>query len=159
VDLLALTQERYVWLGLRAQRKEEAIEQLLDNLLAAGALPSASRPDLLEAVLRRERRLSTGLECGVAIPHGTTTLVDEEVAAVGIFPGGVPFEAVDEAATRIVILLITPKRKRHQHVANLAAIARQLLLPDVRRRLIRAETRDEALAAIRAAGDGAVEEG
>ncbi len=150
-DLLTLTRERYVWVGLQASRKEAAIEQLLDHLLGAGAVPGDARDEVLDAIMQRERRLSTGLESGIAIPHGTTTRVDDEVAALGVFPAGVPFDAVDDALTRIVILLVTPQRKRHRHVTNLAAIARQLLRPEVRGALLAASHPAEVLAAIRSA--------
>lgn len=153
MDLLTLTRNRYVWLGLDAPDKYQAIELLLDRLMGERALPGDARAELLEAVLARERRLSTGLECGIAIPHGTTTRVETEVAALGVFPRGVSFESVcDDGATRIVILLITPARKRHRHVTNLAAIAKQLLRPDVRSALLSARDRGEAVDAIRKAG-------
>lgn len=157
MDLLTLTQGRYVWLGLKASRKEEAIEQLLDRLLQQGAVPAPARDDLLEAILARERRLSTGLEHGVAIPHGTTTCIEHEVAGLGIFPEGVPFEAVDGDATRIVILLITPYLKRHRHVNNLAILARQLMLPDLRGSLLGAACPEDALGAIRRCTKGCPE--
>jgi mannitol/fructose-specific phosphotransferase system IIA component (Ntr-type) len=148
MDLPTLTRNRYVWLGLSAPRKETAIELLLDRLLAVGAVPSDARGELLEAIMARERRLSTGLEAGIAIPHGTTSRVETEVAALGVFPAGVPFEAVDDSITRIVILLITPQCMRHRHVVNLAAIARQLLRPEVRGALLSATSVDEAVDAI-----------
>ncbi|MCW8139067.1 MAG: PTS sugar transporter subunit IIA, partial [Planctomycetota bacterium] len=69
MDLLTLTRNRFVWVGLAAPRKEAAIEQLLDCLLSEGAVPGDARDELLEAIMTRERRLSTGLECGIAIPH------------------------------------------------------------------------------------------
>lgn len=149
MDLLRLTRDRYVWLGLDARGKEEAIERLLDLLLAEGAVPRDARAEVLEAVMARERRLSTGLEDGVAIPHGQTACVDTEVAALGVFPGGVPFGAVDDSLTTVVILLITPVDRRHRHVVNLAAVARQLLHPGVRAALLAARTREEVVAALR----------
>ena len=139
-------------MGLEARKKETAIELLLDVLFSEGALPNSSREDLLAAVLKRERRLPTGLEAGVAIPHGTTACVEKEVAALGIFPGGVPFGAVDDSLTHIVILLITPADLRHRHVRNLAEIARQLLRPDVRNALLSATSVEEVLGAIRQQG-------
>ncbi len=148
MDLVRLTRHRYVWPGLDAPRKEDAIERLLDLLLDEGALPRDARGEVLEAVMAREQRLSTGLEHGIAIPHGQTSRVDTEVAAVGVFPRGVQFGGLDDQATRIVILLITPDRKRHRHVTNLAAIARQLLCADVREAIVRARTADEALTAL-----------
>ncbi|MBL4847719.1 MAG: PTS sugar transporter subunit IIA [Planctomycetes bacterium] len=149
MDLFTLTRGRNIRVGLKAPRKEEAIELLLDCLLEEGAVPATSRELLLDAIMRRERRLSTGLERGIAIPHGTTELVDVEVAALGVFPDGVPFDAVDEHETRIVILLVTPACNRHKHVGNLAKIAAQLLRAEVRGALLSATSRAEALAAIR----------
>ncbi|RMG17566.1 MAG: PTS sugar transporter subunit IIA [Planctomycetota bacterium] len=149
LDLETLTAGSYVRVGLSARSKEAAIERLLDVLLSEGALPVSARDELLEAVLERERRLSTGLEAGIAIPHGTTHRVEREVAALGVFPEGVPFGAVDGSLTRIVILLITPADLRHRHVKNLAEIARQLLRPEVRSALLEARSDEEALEAIR----------
>ncbi len=149
MDLETLTAGRYVRVGLAARSKEAAIEQLLDCLLTEGAVPANARGELLDAIMEREHRLSTGLEHGIAIPHGTTPRIHEEVAALGVFPDGVPFESVDDHLTQIVILLVTPAAKRHRHVSNLASIARQLLRPEVRCALLDARTCDEALAAIR----------
>lgn len=151
MDLLTLTQERFCWPGLSAPCKQSAIEELLDRLLAEEALPVHARGEMLDAVLKRERRLSTGLQHGIAIPHGTTPHVTHEVAGLGIFPEGVPFESVDGSLTQIVILLITPEDLRHRHVTNLAMLARQLLQPALRCALLEARSQDDVLAAIRQA--------
>jgi mannitol/fructose-specific phosphotransferase system IIA component (Ntr-type) len=152
MDLLTLTRGRNIRVGLQAQRKEDAIELLLDCLLEEGAIPTEGRGLVLDAIMRRERRLSTGLERGIAIPHGTTEVVPSEVGALGVFPDGVPFESVDDHETRIVILLVTPPANRHKHVVNLAKIAAQLLQVDVRQALLSAQSRADALAAIREGG-------
>lgn len=149
MDLVTLTRGRLVHLGLRADRKEGAIEALLDFLVREGEVPGPSREVILEAIFTRERRLSTGLEHGVAIPHGITTAIEEEVAAVGVFPDGVPFDACDGLPARIVILLITPELKRYRHVSNLAEIARQMRRGELRDLLCRAATVEDAIRALR----------
>lgn len=149
MDLLTLTRGRLVRLGLRADAKERAIEALLDFLVAEKAVPAEARDSILQAIFTRERRLSTGLEDGVAIPHGITNAIEEEVAAIGIFPEGVPFDASDGQPARIVILLITPELKRYRHVANLAEIARQMRRRELREVLCRAPGIPEALNALR----------
>src|SRR5262249_41078088 len=88
MDLESLIRGRLVRPGLRASVKTEAIEQLLDFLIGEGEIPRDARDPILAAILTRERRLSTGLEHGIAIPHGITNAVEEEVAAVGLFPDG-----------------------------------------------------------------------
>jgi PTS system nitrogen regulatory IIA component len=150
MDLLTLTRSRLVRIGQKADAKERAIQILLDFLIAEREVPSDARAAVLEAILNRERRLSTGLEHGVAIPHGITTAIEEEVAAIGVFPEGVPFDACDGLPARIVILLITPDQKRYRHVTNLAEIARQMRRRGLRELLCRAGTPDDAVAALRA---------
>ena len=53
---------------LRSRDKEDVLRELV------GLLPSASDEDrleqILEAVVEREKRMSTGIGKGVAIPHG-----------------------------------------------------------------------------------------
>jgi PTS system nitrogen regulatory IIA component len=159
MDLLTLTRRKLISFGLKAEAKEKAIEQLLDFLVAQAAVPGASREQILQAIFTRERRLSTGLEHGIAIPHGITTAIEEEVAGVGLFPEGVPFDAADGQPARIVILLITPELKRYRHVSNLAEIARQMRCHDLREALCRSNTLPEALEALslpsKNDGDGA----
>ncbi len=149
MDLLTLTRSRLVRLGLSADAKERAIEALLDFLVEQNEVPRPARASILEAIFTRERRLSTGLEHGVAIPHGITTAIEEEVAAIGIFPEGVPFDASDGLPARIVILLITPDAKRYRHVANLAEIARQMRRSELRELLCRAQSLEDALNALK----------
>jgi mannitol/fructose-specific phosphotransferase system IIA component (Ntr-type) len=148
MDLLALTRGRLVRFGLKAPAKERAIEALLDFLVAEQAVPRDAREQILQAIFTRERRLSTGLEDGVAIPHGITNAIEEEVAAVGIFPEGVPFDAADGLPARIVILLITPELKRYRHVANLASIARQMRRRELRELLCQAKALPDAIKAL-----------
>lgn len=148
MDLHTLTAGRFIRVGLRAGCKVQAIELLLDCLLEEGAIEPDARPEILAAILEREERLSTGLQHGIAIPHGTTRYIDRERAALGIFPEGVPFETVDGQDPQIVILLITPRARRDRHVTNLATLARQLMIPSVRARLLAAATPAEAAAAI-----------
>ena len=149
MDLESLIRGKLVRPGLRASVKTEAIEQLLDYLIGEGEIPTDSRDAILAAILTRERRLSTGLEHGIAIPHGITNALDEEVAAVGLFPEGVPFDASDGQPARIVILLITPELKRYRHVTNLAEIARQLRCSSLRHALLAAKSCEEAVAQLR----------
>src|SRR5579871_4047071 len=156
MDLITLTHGRLVRLGLRASAKEGAIESLLDFLVDEKEVPKDARPTVLNAILNRERRLSTGLEHGVAIPHGITDAIDEEVASLGVFPDGVPFDASDGLPARIVILLITPEPKRYRHVSNLAEIARQLRRSELRDALCTAPDVETALKALRDSGNSSV---
>jgi len=53
--------------------------------------------------------MSTGLEHGLAVPHGAVDCVGTIVAAL-VCPGpGVPFESVDNLPATVIALLVIPK--------------------------------------------------
>jgi len=145
MDLLTLTRRRLFALDLEATEKRAVLEELLDYLIDSGEVPNEARKDVLAAILAREERLSTGMEGGVALPHGLTDAIAEEVAAVGIASHGVPFEALDGNPARIIVLLLTPRSKVFRHVTNVCEIARVLRRPRVRERLLRSSAIDEVV--------------
>jgi PTS system nitrogen regulatory IIA component len=57
-----------VWVDLKADTKDGIIEEMIDRLVAAGKIKD--REGALQAVLDREEKMSTGMQNGVAIPHG-----------------------------------------------------------------------------------------
>ena len=146
VDLLS---ESQVVCGLTAAGKEQAITRLVDVLVASGKLAGAHRPVALKAVLERERSLSTGMEHGIAIPHGSIDEIGEMVCALGISSGGVEFESLDGIPARLIILLVIPRQKFSQHVRTLAAIARLLNHARMRERLKQAATPTDVLQVLR----------
>src|SRR5688500_871553 len=109
--LADLVNERLIDASLAASNKEEAITKLVDLLVAGGRIPAAVRPAALKAVLDRERSLSTGMEHGVAIPHGSIDDLDDMACAFGISPAGVDFASLDGAPARLILLLVIPRKK------------------------------------------------
>lgn len=151
MDLLKLTRGSLICLPLQASEKGAALEELLDFIIAHGELSADSRQPVLDAILEREARLSTGVESGVALPHGLTDAIEEEVAAIGISSSGVPFDAIDGAPAQIIVLLLTPRSKVYRHVTQVRQIARVLCSRDTRRRILAAGSAQEVAAALKMA--------
>ena len=76
---------------LKGDTKEEIIAELVDSLSASEAI--SDRDKVLQAVLEREKIMSTGIGDGIAIPHGKSDSVVKLVAAPGTQRRGVDFEA------------------------------------------------------------------
>lgn len=136
--------------------KWEAIRKLVDHLVQRGRLPRESAGAIVEAVLTRERSLSTGMENGVAIPHASVDGVDHVVACMGVVadPAGLRFESIDGKPTRIVALLIIPRAQKLLHIRTLADVARVLQRESVREQLFAARDATEAWTAL-SEGDAA----
>ena len=149
MQLSELIQEELIKVGLTARDKWEAIDELVDVLVAAHEIRLADRASVIEAVRIRERSFSTGLKYGLAVPHGSVECVGEIVAALGTSADGIPFESADGQPARLVILLVIPKGSFQQHVRTLAGVSRLATRPELRERVLAAPTAHDLAAVIR----------
>ncbi|MDX9972157.1 MAG: PTS sugar transporter subunit IIA [FCB group bacterium] len=133
---------------LEAKDKYEAIDQLVDLLVRSEQIPESLRRHVVDAVEEREHSLSTGMEHGIALPHGSSDQINEIVAAMGISHEGVPFDTLDGEPARLIILILLPRRNFQGHVRTLAGIAHLLNNGVFRERLMSAASVGEALALI-----------
>ncbi len=133
-------------LDMKAVAHWPAITELVDHLVETRRLPLAHRGEILSALKAREDQVSTGIGSGVAIPHAFSDDIEEVVAVFGRSKVGIDFEAIDNAPVHLIILFIVPRKDYHLHLRTLAAIAKMFTNCEVRRQLVKAETRDEILA-------------
>ena len=133
-----------VHLSMRATDKTTIIGELVSSLVAAGRV--RDREAVLDAVLERERSMSTGMQHGVAIPHGRSDAVDTLSVAVGIVPEGIDFESIDGEPATIVFLVVSPKENPGPHLQVLAGIAGIVNSDEARRDLVSSPTRADLLA-------------
>jgi PTS system fructose-specific IIC component len=96
-------------------------------------------------VLDREATASTGLGDQVSVPHAVIAGLPRPLLALGFAPEGVDFNAPDGAPARIVFLLLVPPRAHDQEVRILAQIARAVIEPAARARLLEAKSLNEVL--------------
>ena len=133
---------------LKAETKQDAIEELLQALDATGSVENLDQ--VRKDVFERENQMSTGLTEGLAIPHAKTAGVKELVMAVGLKPEGIDFESLDGQPARIVFLAVAGQEDTGPHLECLAEIAQIFSRPEARQRLIAARSADEVLAALEA---------
>ena len=133
-----------VTLHMRSTSKDEVVEELVGLLTDTGLIddPVAA----CKAVKEREQKMSTGMQFGIAIPHGKTETVKSLVAAVGIHPQGLDFNAIDHQPCHIFILTLSPIDRTGPHIQFLAEISRLLNEPDIRDRILKAASSEEIIA-------------
>jgi len=132
-----------VAVGMVGRTKEAIIGELLDMLVKAGKVQD--RQAALSAVMERERKMSTGMKHGIAIPHGKTPIVKELVACIGLSKEPVDFDSLDREPSRIFIMTLSPPDKTGPHLQFLAEISLLFKSPDKRQNLLKAATPEEVL--------------
>jgi len=108
-------------LHLKGTSKEEIIDELLDMLVQAGKVKD--KAVARACVLDRERKMSTGMKHGIAIPHGKTDSVSDLVACIGISDHPVDFDSLDQEPCRIFIMTLSPIDKTGPHLQFLAEVS------------------------------------
>ena len=98
-----------------------------------------------QALIEREKSMSTGIGKGVAIPHCTVTHVDEIVVLMATNGKGINFDAIDSLPVKIVIMLLVPKSKLTQHIKTLANIAKVMSDDSFKDRILSFAKADELL--------------
>lgn len=130
-----------VWVDLKADTKQGIIEEMIDRLIAVGKIDD--RDAVLQAVVERESKMSTGMQNGVAIPHGKTDAVKSLVAAIGLNKAGVNFESMDGEVCTIFIMTLSPLKRRGPHMQFLAEVSRLIGQPAEREKLLACKTHND----------------
>jgi mannitol/fructose-specific phosphotransferase system IIA component (Ntr-type) len=146
-DALSLIQPDCITLNLQGETKEGVITELVDLLAARGKL--TDRDLALGDVFQREKTMSTGMQHGIALPHGKTDGVETICVAVGIKKGGIDFESLDGEKSRLFILVVSPRKISGPHVQFLAAVGAVLKDDIIREEVINADSPEEAAALLR----------
>ncbi len=126
---------------LSGNTKNEIIEEMIDMLVADGKIKD--RQKALDAVRKRENKMSTGMQHGIAIPHGKTDAVDNLTVALALKKEGVDFCALDGKPSRIFIMTISPVDRTGPHISYLSDISKLLNSPETRERLLQARNEEE----------------
>ena len=147
MTLLEILSPAAIVVDLQGETKEEIIAELSNLLSESDAIENSE--DIFQAVIEREKIMSTGIGDGVAIPHGKTDSVDRLVAALGTQRRGVDFEALDGEPAYVFFLLVSPTKVSGPHIKALARISRYLKNEEFKKRLIAAPSADDIISIIR----------
>jgi mannitol/fructose-specific phosphotransferase system IIA component (Ntr-type) len=152
MDLGDILNREQIIADLRATNRWEAIDELIDNLVATGKINSQHREAIVAVVKKRESSMSTGIGFGIGIPHASTDLIDEVVGSLGRSQKGVNFDALDNQPVTLVMLFLVPQGQFQKHLHTLANIAKLLHKADFRQALEQAPDADAMLKIIRSQG-------
>ncbi|OPX22076.1 MAG: hypothetical protein B1H04_05560 [Planctomycetales bacterium 4484_123] len=130
-----LSEER-IRIRLESRQKEQVIAELAEPLREHPAMEDFQK--FLADVLSREQESTTGIGGGVAIPHARTDSVKDFVAAVGLAPEGIDFQAVDGQPVKLIVLMGVPSHKVNGYLKLLAHLSLLFKQRDFTRNLLEA---------------------
>ena len=137
-----------VRLGLRASDRFDAVRQSGDALVEIGAVQAP----YIDAMLERERQMSTSLGEGFAIPHGTDESrrwIRQTKLVFLQFPEGVDW---GDDTVRVCVGIAAVG---DEHVGLLARLAEVLIVPEQAARLRDAERIEDVLGILESPLEGA----
>ena len=132
MDLDDLLGPKPTVIDLRAEDRWEAIDELINHLVSSQKIKPEHRKAIAASVRLRESSMSTGIGFGIGLPHATTDLIPDVVAAVGRSRKGVQFAALDGKLVNLIMLFLVPTGQFQKHQYTLAIIAKLLHGSDFR---------------------------
>ncbi len=140
--------EECVIVDSQKSTRGEVIEEMVTRVCQVRVLES--RDALLAAVLEREGKMSTGIGCGLAVPHAKVDFIDEMRIVACSVKRGLDCDAIDKQPVYLLFLILSPVNTTGPHIRALSSISRILADADVRKNLIEAETPVEFYARLQA---------
>ena len=137
-----MLEKKYIKLKLTGKTKDEILQELVEVLDNGGALEN--KDEFLKVVKEREATSSTGLEEGIAIPHGKTKAVRKPAVAFGRSEG-VDFNSLDGEPSKLFFMIAAPEDATDSHIETLSKLTNKLLDDEIRERLEKASTEAEII--------------
>lgn len=132
MTLADILQKENILTEMKASNRWEAIDELIDVLVATSKIKKEDREQVVNVVKKRENSMSTGIGFGIGIPHASTDLITEVVGAFGRSSKGIDFDALDNQPVNLVMLFLVPQGQFQKHLHTLANIAKFLHNKDFR---------------------------
>jgi mannitol/fructose-specific phosphotransferase system IIA component (Ntr-type) len=98
---------------------------------------------LIDALIERERMMSTGIGSGIAIPHVKIAGVNDISFAVGVSRGGIDFDSIDGNPVNLIILTAAGEKQQREYLMLLSEIMKILKMDDVRENIIMSGSAEE----------------
>ena len=144
VEISDYLDERLV-LFLDAPSRDDALAQLIQALAQRNRLKDVKR--FHEAILDREKIVSTGVGLGVAIPHAKLKGYSDFFIAIGILQNrGVDWNALDGCAVRLVFLIGGPDDQQTEYLKILSHVTMAIKSEERRKKLLKATDPQEVIA-------------
>ena len=130
---------------LQAKDRDGVIEEIVNKLVKVGQLSAKEAPEIIKAIIKREKQGSTGFGKGVAVPHVKHSGSKSLIATISRSSNGVDFAALDRAPVYIVVLLLSPPDNPEEHLRAMETIFKHLQRDNFRKFLRQAQNEKQII--------------
>ena len=129
---------------LEEDTRDGAISRLVDQLDSNGFL--LNKRDFHDAILDREKIVSTGIGIGVAIPHAKMPGCSDFFIAIGIQKSkGVDWNALDGSLVRVIFMIGGPDNMQTEYLKILSHLTQSIKDEERRWKLLKSTSVAEVL--------------
>lgn len=115
---------------VHSNERDGALQEMIELLDQQKKLED--RQKFYEAILHREKLVSTGIGMGVAVPHAKLPEYDTFFIAIGIHQQGIAWDALDGMPVRLIFMIGGPDDKQTEYLQLLSRLT--LAIKDSERR-------------------------
>lgn len=121
------TEDDFAFDGIIAELKATTVKQTYQVIASnAGKATGLSAPVLYKKLMEQERKATSGIGGGVAIPHLRLRQLDKPYSLLVRLPNLVDFNAVDDRPVGLLCLLLSPDNDVAAHLRRLSRVTRML---------------------------------
>ena len=143
MKVLDLLNKNFIISDLKSTEKVDVINEMINLFENDPRIIDLEK--VRDAVLEREKIMSTGVGKGFAIPHGKTNAVNDILAAFGKSNKPIEYDSLDGHPVYLVFLLVGKDNLVSNHIKLLSRISRMMNKDEFREKFIKAKTSEEIL--------------
>ncbi len=114
--------------------RDEILKELTQLIYEAGRIKD--KKQFFEAILKREKIVSTAIGMNVAIPHAKLSGYDQFFIAIAILKQSVAWQSLDGSTVRMVFMIGGPDDKQTEYLQLLSQLTQIVKDEEVRKSLL-----------------------
>ena len=141
MNFSSFVSKNFVKVNLKSLTKEAVISEIVEYV--CGQKKIKNKREILQSILEREKKETTGFGDGIAIPHARLEHLKEVLFFVGTSKAGIDFSSLDGKPVHLIVLFVTPFGESETHLKILSKVTSLLKNKSLVKKLLTSQTDDE----------------
>lgn len=143
MTIYQLLSPKNILLELEVEYKFDAINALVDTFV--DVIENELLEEIREAIISREKIMSTGIGQGLAIPHGKTDAITQNYAAFARLKKPIEFNSIDSKPVQLIFLMVSPYSDQRSHIRLLSRVSTLMNYDDFRSNLLNVPNHEDLI--------------